>query len=374
MINSFTYSFPALRGIQAKREYYVTMCPLKLIPKMLIFDDQDFGPDLRAQRIINKARIPEICKYIVDNPSEYVLSALTASIDGEVEFIPLSENPSHYAIGTLKIPMEARFIINDGQHRRAAIEAALKTHPELGNETIACVFFIDVGLKRCQQMFADLNRYAIRPTQSLSILYDHRDPLANLARKIAHKVEIFNGFTELEKSTISNRSTKIFTLSGIYRANNELLNDAHEEPMEQLFRISFDFWSAVTQFIPEFGRVKEGELSAAELRKDYITAHTITLVAIGRAGKFLLEQHPSSWEKALSRLQDVDWRKTNTSYWEGRIIAGGKVATSHNNLVLLTNMIKKILGLELEEEEQKVEEAFLRGLRSVNGVGTNGDK
>ena len=72
--------------------------------------------------------------------------------------------------------MKARFVINDGQHRRAAIEAALRENPDLGDETIAVVFFLDVGLKRCQQMFADLNRYAIRPTTSLSILYDPGTP------------------------------------------------------------------------------------------------------------------------------------------------------------------------------------------------------
>jgi DNA sulfur modification protein DndB len=370
MLSSFIFSFPALRGIQAKQEYYVTMCPLKLIPKMLIFDDQGLKPEFRAQRVINKARIPEICNYIVNNPNEYVLSALTASIDGEVEFIPVSENPHQYTMGTLKIPMEARFIINDGQHRRAAIEAALKKRPELGNETIACVFFIDIGLKRCQQMFADLNRYAIRPTQSLSVLYDHRDPYAKLARDLIHKVEIFNGFTELEKSTISNRSTKIFTLSGIYRANHELLTDINK-PMDKLFAISFDFWSAVTQLIPEFGWVKEGAMSAANLRKNYVTAHTITLVAIGRAGKSLLARYPHSWRKELNRLKGVDWRKTNAPFWEGRVMVGGKVSTAHNNIILLTNRIKKILRLELEPEELQVEEAFLKGLKNNSGVEPN---
>ena len=39
--------------------------------------------------------------------------------------------------------MTSRFIINDGQHRRAAIEEALKERPELGDETIAVVFFLD---------------------------------------------------------------------------------------------------------------------------------------------------------------------------------------------------------------------------------------
>ena len=31
----YTYTFPALRGIQAGREYYVAMCPLKLLPRIL---------------------------------------------------------------------------------------------------------------------------------------------------------------------------------------------------------------------------------------------------------------------------------------------------------------------------------------------------
>ena len=36
---SFSYVFAALRGVQAGMEYYVAMCPLKLIPKIFLFDD-----------------------------------------------------------------------------------------------------------------------------------------------------------------------------------------------------------------------------------------------------------------------------------------------------------------------------------------------
>ncbi len=45
----------------------------------------------------------------------------------------------------------------------AAIEEALKVRPELGDETLSVVFLHDAGLKRSQQMFADLNRHAISP-------------------------------------------------------------------------------------------------------------------------------------------------------------------------------------------------------------------
>ena len=172
MTADFKYVFPAIRGIQAQREYYVSMCPLRLIPKLFLFDEEEIVPELRAQRHLNRSRVPEMSRYLTKNPDGYVFSAITASIDGEVMFDQFTEEGDASRIGLLHIPMSARFIINDGQHRRAAIETALRECPELGHETIAVVFFLDIGLERCQQMFADLNRYAIRPSTSIGILYD----------------------------------------------------------------------------------------------------------------------------------------------------------------------------------------------------------
>ena len=58
--------------MQAGREYYVAMCPLKLIPKIFLFDDDEIPADMRAQRSLNRARIPEIARYLVSNPKEWV--------------------------------------------------------------------------------------------------------------------------------------------------------------------------------------------------------------------------------------------------------------------------------------------------------------
>ncbi len=359
MSSGFSYNFPAIRGIQAGREYYVSMCPLRLIPKIFLFDEEELSAELRAQRILNRARIPAIAAYLVENPEEYVLSALTASIDGDVTFIPASPESTHYNVGWLKIPMSARFVINDGQHRRAGIEAALKERPELGDETIAIVFFLDSGLRRSQQMFADLNRYAIRSSQSLNILYDYRDPLSKMARDIVKAVPVFHGLTEMEKSTISNRSTKLFTLSGIYRASVELLEDKLQQ-MEpsQLTDQAIAFWKEVSQHIKEWRLVKDKQVSASELRKDYLIAHTVALVAIGRAGRTLLREEPSSWQERLARLEAVDWHRGNTRQWEGRVIVGGRISNSRNNVLLMTSEIKGILGLPLNMEEQRAEHAL----------------
>ena len=67
------------------------MCPLKLIPKIFLFDEDEIPPELRAQRTLNRARVPEITQYLTENPSEYVFSAITASIDGDVEFGSIDE-------------------------------------------------------------------------------------------------------------------------------------------------------------------------------------------------------------------------------------------------------------------------------------------
>src|ERR1700728_2507873 len=133
--DSFSYVFSALKGVQAGRDYYVAMCPLKLIPKIFLFDEDEIPPDLRAQRTLNRARVPEIARYLVENPKEYVFSAITACVDGAVKFEPFAADSGH--LGKLHVPMTAKFVINDGKHRRAGIEEALKEKPELGDETIS---------------------------------------------------------------------------------------------------------------------------------------------------------------------------------------------------------------------------------------------
>ena len=44
------YVFPAIKGIQAQREYYISMVPLEVIPGIFQFSDEELPPDVRAQR------------------------------------------------------------------------------------------------------------------------------------------------------------------------------------------------------------------------------------------------------------------------------------------------------------------------------------
>ena len=357
----FEYQFPAIRGIQAGREYYVSMCPMRLLPKIFLFDEEELVPELRAQRLINKSRLPELTRYITRNPETYVFSAITVSIDAEVRFDGIADGGDASRIGMLHVPMSAKFIINDGQHRRAAMEKALREMPEIGDETIAVVFFLDKGLERCQQMFADLNRYAIRPSRSLSILYDTRDTAAQLTKSLVARSLVFKDVVELERTSLSKRSRRLFTLSALYSATGELLSGREEEDPQELAEIALEYWEAIASEFDEWQRVRSGELSAGEVRTDFIHTHGVVLQALGRLGNALMRKHPTQWRKKLGKLRGLDWRRANSTLWEGRALSGGRLSKAGRSVVLTANAIKHHFGLPLSKEDQELEDAFNRG-------------
>jgi len=353
---SYEYVFPAIRGVQAGREYYVTMCPLRLIPRLFVFDEEELVPELRAQRTLNKARVPEIARYIVDNVTSYVFSALTASVDAEIHFDAEADGDTR--VGTLTIPMEARFVINDGQHRRAAIQQALTENPELGDETIAIVLFLDVGLERCQQTFADLNRYAIRPAKSLGVLYDHRDEMSAITRLVVFRSPFFRDLTETESSNLSARSRKLFTLSALHTATKSLLDGVEEPSIERRVDLAATYWEAVAKQFPEWSQVRDRTVSAGEIRRDFISSHGIVLHALGKAGNAMVRESsdPARWERRLRKLQSLDWHRVSPE-WEGRATLGGRVSKGSANVLLTTAAIRRALGMSLPPEEERLDEA-----------------
>jgi DNA sulfur modification protein DndB len=337
---------------------------MEFIPRLFNFPEPELSPELRAQRVLNKSRVPAIARYIVENPKSYIFSSLTASIDGQVVFTPSSEDPLGRKLGVLSVPLNAKVLINDGQHRRAAIEHALEEHPPLKYETISVVFFVDAGLARSQQMFADLNRYAIRPTKSLGILYDHRDALAKLAHELSNEVPVFRDLTEKAKSTISNRSRKLFTLSSIYQASKRLLNKKDGEPISAADKaLAVKFWTEVSQHIPDWQDAMQRKVCPSELRADYIHAHGIALQALAIAGSALLSANPRHWQKKATAIRKIDWSRNNAQLWEGRALIGGRLNKAQNNVVLTANVIKRVLELPLTPSEESVEEMYAKSKR-----------
>ncbi|GAA0580569.1 DNA sulfur modification protein DndB [Rhizomicrobium electricum] len=354
-----TYDFTAIRGVQAGAAYYVIMVPLKVVPKLFRFDDESVPASLRAQRVLNSARVPAIARYITENPAEYILSSLCASVDGMMEFEPVQAGGALKSVGKLRIAMSATILINDGQHRRAAIEEALRGRPALSDESISVVVFADRGLKRSQQMFADLNIHAVRPTKSIKLLYDHRDSLAALSRDVVNAIPLFRDFTDLEHTSISNRSMKFFTLSSLHQGMCELLGKGKSDTASASDRkLAIEFWTEVIKNMPDWQRVATRDVTAAELRRDYIHAHGVAVQAIAIAGARLVSERPKDWAKALTKLRHIDWSRSNRALWDGRALVAGKVNKSRNNVILVSNVIVRAIGLPLDVEAKRLETLY----------------
>lgn len=338
-MSSAAYIFPAIKGIQARREYYVSMVPLEVIARIFQFADEELPAEVRSQRVLNKSRIPEIRDYILANPDSYVFSALTVSVDGDMEFRELdSENKQ---IGIISIPMTSRFLINDGQHRRAAIAEALRMNPNLKAEHISVVFYKDEGLVRSQQMFSDLNRFAIKPTKSINILFNSREESSIIAKRLIVEVDTFKGLVEKERTAISNRSKALFTLSAICTATSELLKDVSAS-LEEKVEIAKRFWSTIGECIEDWNAVKNGYRKSSEIRQESICSLSITLVALGYSGNALIQTFPNDWTDRLYALKEIDWSKSNP-IWENLVFVNGRVAANRSTQRAMSHFIRDFL-------------------------------
>lgn len=351
-----SYSFVAIKGQQGKHEYYLIQCPLRLVPRLFLFDEAEVPAALRRGRTVDVVRAADIAKYLREQPDTYVLAPIVATIDQAITFEPA--NDQNDTIGQINIPIAAQLILQDGQHRKLALQQLLSKDATSGNDTIPVMLFPDEHLARSQRLYTALNSARAKGSRSKQVLHEHSD-LATLVQQLVDEVPLFQERTELEKTTISNRSTALFTLSAIYQANEALLGLHKADHIEfESVDIAQRFWIELGTIIPEWQQIIRHEVTASYLRQNYVHSHTVMLLAIGKAGHDLIKRHPSTWSEKLHALGEIDWSRSNTILWEGRAMVLGKMSKATNSVKLSTSAIKHILSLPLTQDEQELETLF----------------
>ena len=348
----FVYRFPVVKGIQAETEYYIAMVPLKMLSRLFPIDDEEYVlPEYRAQRKINEARIPVISKYILDNRDSYVFSALAASIDGEYRF---EESGPKSDTGILEVSMEAHFLINDGQHRKSAILAALKEDPSLGNETISIVFYADKGLTRSQQIFTDLNKNAVKTSNSISELYDSRDEMAVITRNVVWNIDFLNTYTDKEKDILGKFSSSLFTLNTFYLANKAIVGRNQGAECETFL---LDYWVLVCNNMRPWQELQHKEITKVDLRENFIATQSIVIQALGRLGNYFYVNQINP-QKYLTKLNGINWNRNSKQWYMRAVGKNGRIITNKKAAMLISNVIKMALDIPLTEEEECAETAL----------------
>lgn len=352
----FCYRFPAVKGLQAGKAYYIAMIPLRLLGRLFGNDDEYVPPEYRAQRRLNTARIPVIKDYILDNRDSYVFSALAAAIDGEHEFVASDGSGD---LGILEVSMDARFMIVDGQHRKASIIEAIGEDESLSTETISVVLYEDKGLEHSQQMFTDLNKHAVKTSNSIAELYDSRDALAVITRRVISEIDFFNQYTDKEKDILGKFSSNFFTLNTFYKANKKILKRAEcDDSTEEFLK---RYWSAIATYIVPWNELSNKVLSKVDLREQYIVTQAIIIQALGVLGNYYFTHSEVDLEQSVSKIANVDWLRS-ADCWKDRVIrANGKIINSTDAARLACNVIKMVIGIPLDNEDQSYEDKFIKG-------------
>ncbi|MEV4757413.1 DNA sulfur modification protein DndB [Micromonospora sp. NPDC049559] len=346
-----TLKIPAIRGRMGARDYYIAMFPLDSVARLFTRTRGDLPPEQRAQRRLIEKRVPEITKYLLDHEMDWVFSSLTVSYNGDETFHP---SPDDGDIGSLELPLDCRFLINDGQHRHAGIQAALQENPQLGRQTISVVLLPEEDIERSQQVFSDLNRTVQKTSRSLDILYDHRDPLNQLVMATIPRVPLFKGRVEKDAVSLPMRSAKLVTLSALYDATRQLLDNpipSDDIALAAAEQRAVDFWNALTDAIPQWREIRDGSLRPAEVRAESISTHAVTIHALGATGRRLLAHAGSDWADPLKRLGDVDWSKTNRE-WQGICMIGPDVITRRQTRAALADLLSWKIGIADTRPEQ----------------------
>lgn len=345
--SEFTYTFPAVAGVQAGRSYYAAQVPYGALVKLFTFDDEEAVPaHLRAQRVLNERRAEDIGVYVTENPDDYVLPAITASVSSEMSFEPVAVAGAAGRIGLLHIPMDATLLINDGQHRRRGIEHAIVKRPALREETITVTIFFDQGLERSQQMFADINGKQVKPSSAINALYDRRDPFNAWALSVMGILPGIGTRIDVENSTVPAKSYKLWSLivfkkflSILTGVNAKNITDVDQKRLQQIDEFLLTFFEHCGADIPKWASMIDGDIPASEVREEFVIGHAVWLEALGtfarralftgylmdhgRPEEGVIRPDLACWDR-MGALSKVDPRRASLM-WENRCVVLGKM-------------------------------------------------
>lgn len=298
---------PAIQGRQGEYACWATMLPVRAFLQMTDIPDPDLSPEEKAQRDLSEPRAGKLAEYLIQNPVERVLSAVT-----------LLAMDSSYADGVLELPLDpSKVAIADGQHRRRGVELAVQHDRKLLDEWIPATIFPAGGLERARRIFVAINTTTPVPT-TIRTFYQpgNKQDVLDASRQ-----DPFTNLIEYVRPNPSPRSGKIWSLTAMCRTKG-IPNSA--------------WWSTVLAALPGFSQVRAGHLSAKEARETYVWAHGVGLEALGQL-------HGRIEPEAMTRLPSDFWRRSNP-LWVNRCTDGTRMLTGTRSVSGIAEAVLEALG------------------------------
>ena len=158
-----------------------------------------------------------------------------------------------------------------------------------------------------------------------------------------------------EHQSLPARSEKAFTLYSLYDATKELVADkanSADAGFDELVMAAVDFWTTVSNFMPDWLKIKNRELRPIELRQENISTHSVVLRALGSVGAEITKRYPTEWKDRLAGLKAINWSKRNRD-WENVCMVANSVVANRQARVATKAYLKRKLGLPVSDAEER---------------------
>ncbi|EGQ8101917.1 DNA sulfur modification protein DndB [Vibrio parahaemolyticus] len=350
-MSEYCFEIPAVRGIQAGREFFTINAPFGVLQRLVAFDTGNVLS--RSQRDVNPTRAKKVSQYIQENIDTYVLTSLTGVINERPEFI----ESDHANVGLLKVSMDSEILLFDGQHRTTGIIDAIKQNVDLRSHNIPLMLFLDMTLGERQQAFSDINGHTVKPSTSISDTYNQRDDLPKLVVEMANDLVVFEGLVDFERNVIGKNSDYLFPVKILKDATARLLGvKANAKLADEQREIARDFWQACAKPLL-WHAFRNWEDSADEFRAGYISSHGVFLNALGVVGQCLLAQYGNV--DKLADLSTLNIRRDSPGF-VGRCIdeVTGNMLTNATAIKLTAIKMLCHVGCPVGPELQSLERQY----------------
>lgn len=347
----------------------------------------------RFQREINYNRVnKQIVPYLSEDSNRF-FGALIVNVinDEEMEFesasrmmhgIPKPYETAAKSFGFLTLSGSERLVPLDGQHRLAALQAAISgkdekqqkipgitSNSELAKDDIMLIM-IRHDPQKGRMIFNKVNRYAKATTKSENLITADDDIVAIISREIVANELIGEGdLVNYQSNTLSDKAPHFTTLSTIYEATKHVLEDwfgkidistlpAKKSTIASYKKTAREYWEKLLGGVNAYkvalaDKGNEGNEKRVEMRRDSLLGKPISQLALMLAVIQLRNMEDGdgsklSWDTIIERINRVNWANDNP-LWEQVLMSGTRIVAGKTNAQFASRFIAYHLGESLTE-------------------------
>lgn len=286
MADNFHFTYPCLIGKQGDRRVLTISVSFDALSRVLAMDHTIHTLD-RSQRELNRRRASAFADYVVkalSDSKDFIIPPLIGNIEGPVN---VTESEFSPCFGTVDIPMNARIVLFDGQHRDVGLGEVCQRLYNLGHQTITLELSENLPLETRQQFFSDINGNASKPNAAINLAYDRSNALSQLVRDVVMENSVLHSKTDFERTNITGKNSKFWvSFKALCDASARFITIANDDDRDKKFSDLKRVWGAWTRFT---GLSDAGEQNYSDYVQEWLTFTAVLVNAFGFAVQELLE-------------------------------------------------------------------------------------